>query len=66
MAICKYEQSYNNNRVKTIHTALNIVISRNFLVWKLCGKAQFPQSFEQFVRNYEENVHFHKISTAGN
>ena len=26
-------------------TAKNTVISPNFLVWKFCGKAQFPHSF---------------------
>ena len=26
-----------------VPTAKNIVISTNFLVWKFCGKAQFPQ-----------------------
>ena len=27
------------------YTAKNTVISPNFLVWKFCGKAQFPHSF---------------------
>ena len=27
------------------NTAKNTVISRNFLVWKFCGKKQCPQSF---------------------
>ena len=33
-----------------IHVALrkNAKISPNFLVWKFCGNAQFPQSFWQF------------------
>ena len=26
-------------------TAKNTTISPNFLVWKFCGKAQFPQNF---------------------
>ena len=35
-------------------TAKNTVISPNFLVWKFCGKEQFPHSFGQFARNYTE------------
>ena len=27
------------------YTAKNTVISPDFLVWKFCGKAQFPHSF---------------------
>ena len=49
-----------------IGTAENTVISLNFLVWKFCGKAQFPQSFKQIARNYVETVPFHKIFTPGN
>ena len=37
----------------------------NFLMWKFCGKAQFPHSFRQFARNYAETVPFYKISTHG-
>ena len=37
-----------------------------FLLWKFCGKAQFPHSFVRFVRNYGETVPFHKIFTPGN
>ena len=44
----------------------NTVISPNFMVWRFCGKAQFPHSFGRFVRNYAEIVPFHKISTPGN
>ena len=47
-------------------TAENTVILPNFLVWKFCGKAEFPHSFGQFARNYAETVPFHKISTPGN
>ena len=46
--------------------AKNIVISPNFLVWKFCGKEQFPHSFGRFARNYTETVPFHKISTPRN
>ena len=47
-------------------TAKNNVISSNFLVWKLGGKAQFPHSFGRMARYYAETVPFHKISTPGN
>ena len=43
----------------------NTVISPDFLVWKFCGKAQFPYSFGQFVLNFAEIVLFRKISTPG-
>ena len=43
-------------------TTKNTVISPNFLVWKFCGKAQFPNSFGQIAQNYAETVPFHKIS----
>ena len=48
------------------YTTENTVISADFLVWKFCGKAQFPHSFGRSVRNYAETVPFHKISTPGN
>ena len=48
------------------NTAKNTVISPNFLVWKFCGKAQFPHSYGRFVRNYAETLPFHKISTPEN
>ena len=44
----------------------NTVISPNFLVWKLCGKTQFPQSFGRIARNYAETVPFHKTFTRRN
>ena len=47
-------------------TAKNIVISPNFLVWKFCGKAQFPDSFGRTAGNYAETVPFHKISIPRN
>ena len=53
-AILNQIQSSNHQHCK------NTVISPNFLVWKFCGKAQFPHSFG---RNYAETVPFHKIST---
>ena len=47
-------------------TSKNTVILPNFLVWKFCGKKQFPHSFGQIARNFAETVPFHKISTPGN
>ena len=44
-------------------TANNTAISPNSLVWKFCGKAQFPHSS---TRNCAETVPFHKVSTPGN
>ena len=31
----------------------------NFLVWKFCGNAEFPQSFGQIARHYAETLPFH-------
>ena len=47
------------------YTPKNTVISSNFLVWKFCGKEQFPHSFWRFARNYAETAPFHKLSTPG-
>ena len=44
-------------------TVKNTVISPNFLVWRFCGKAQFPHSFERIAQNYAETVPFYKIPT---
>ena len=44
-----------------ISTVKNTVISPNFLVWKFCGKAQFPHSFGRIARDYAQIVPFHKI-----
>ena len=49
-----------------ITVAKNTIISSNFLVWKFCGKAQFPHSLGRIARNYAETVPFHKTSTPGN
>ena len=38
-------------------------ISPNFLLWRICGNGQFPQSFGRFAQNYAETGHFHKTST---
>ena len=46
--------------------AKNTVISPDILVWKFCGKAQFPQSLVRIARNYTEIVLFHKTFTPGN
>ena len=50
---------------QNLSTAKNTVISPNFLVWKFCGKTQFPYSFGRTIRNYAETVPFHKIFTSG-
>ena len=42
--------------------AKNTVIAPNFLVWKFCGKAQFPHSFWRFAWKYVETVPLNKIS----
>ena len=36
-----------------LDTAKNTVISPDFLVWKFCGKVQFPYCFGRFARNYK-------------
>ena len=51
---------------KKAFTTQNAVISPNFLVWKFCGKAQFPHSFGRVTRKYAETVPFHKISAPEN
>ena len=47
-------------------TEKNTVILLDFLVWKFCGKAQFPHSFGRITRNSAETVPFRKISTPRN
>ena len=49
-----------------VFTAKNNVILPNFLVWKFCGKAQFPQSFRRFAHNivettFQQNFHSRKF-----
>ena len=46
--------------------AKNTVDSPNFLIWKFCGKAQFPHSFGRIAQHYAETVPFHKIPIPGN
>ena len=53
-------------KVADCSTAKSTAISSDFLVWKFCGKAQFPHSFGRFARNCAETVPFRKISTPGN
>ena len=58
-----FQKSYKIRCVKNkIHcvTALNAVISPNFLMWKFWGKAQFPYSFDG------PKLYGDKISTPGN
>ena len=47
----------NRSYIVIYNTAENTVISPDFLVWKFCGKAQFPHT---------ETVPFRKISTPEN
>ena len=42
------------------------LFSPNFLVWKLCGRTQFPHSFGRFAWTYAGTVSSHKNSTQGN
>ena len=58
--------SVSCSNIGKICTAKNNVISPDFLVWKFCGKTQFPHSFRRFARNYAETVPFRKIFTARN
>ena len=58
----------NGNDIFVIITLKNTVISPNFLVWKLCGKAQFPHSFGRFARPklcgncaFPQNFHTRKL-----
>ena len=50
----------------SIITTKDTVALLNFLVWKVCGNAQFLHSFGRIARNYAETVPFRKISTPGN
>ena len=52
----KISSIYRRNEYRT--TALNTVLSPNFLVWKFCGNAQFLQ---RISRNCAETVRFRKI-----
>ena len=39
-------------------TAKNTVISTDFVVWKFCGKAQFPHSFGRFAPDLPPELSF--------
>ena len=56
-------ESYIGSQMNLIFTAKNTVISPNFLVWKFCGKAQFPNSFGKLCRNcaFPQNFHTRKL-----
>ena len=45
--------------IQSATTAKNTVISPNFLVWKFCGKAQFPHSFGRIT--FPQNFHTRKL-----
>ena len=59
-------EAFKYRALKNTYNLKNTVISRNFLVWKFCGKAQFLYSFVRIDRNYTETMIFHKVSTPGN
>ena len=63
-----YKVKHENRSTLLVKSSIakNTLVLPNFLVWKFCRKAQFPNSFGQFVRNYVETVPFHKIYTPGN
>ena len=57
---------FNDQRcflLRELYTAQNAAISPNFMVWKFCGKAQFPHSFGRFARNcaFPQNFHTMKL-----
>ena len=45
-----------------IFTAKNTLISPNFLVWKICGNAQFPQSFGRLASRFIYNLSLNQYS----
>ena len=48
--IKEYEDFFSDFIIEApAFTAKNTVVSPNFLVWKFCGKAQFPCSFGRIV-----------------
>ena len=57
---------HNEGTSKKNNTAKMPLTSPDCLVWKFCGKIQFPHSFGRFAQNYAETVPFRKISTPGN
>ena len=72
--ILRIVECFTGRDITATHTMLiNKVILRKipdlrliFVVWKFCGKAQFPQSFRRFTRNSTETLLFCKFSTPGN
>ena len=45
-----------------MNTAYNIVISPNFLVWKLCGNSTFPHHFH--IRKLGEITIFYAVNAT--
>ena len=62
----KKGSEYISEGKKVNNTAKNTTISPNLLVWKFCGKTQFPHSFGRIARNSTETVPFYKISKPRN
>ena len=46
--------SFGDNVNVTFITAKNPVILSNFLVWKFCGKVQFPHKIIETYENYSK------------
>ena len=46
----------NVKKITQIITGKNTIISPNFLLWKFCGKAQFPHSLGRIARKYAETA----------
>ena len=78
LAIKNSEKIIRNLKATQIHESLllpnnckmfttkNTVISPDFLVFKFCGKAQFPYRFGRIVRNYTDLLRIIKTKPVEN
>ena len=57
--VSRHIYAEKNRNFGDSYTAKNTVISPDFLVWKFCGKAQFPHSFGRFAGNCAIPQNFH-------
>ena len=57
-----YQNRANMQMRKETPSVKNTVISPNFLAWKLCGKAQFPQNFH--TRELDKITGFYAVTTV--
>ena len=56
-SLCKSSESIDDIELDSLlntdssseNNAKNTVLSPNFLVWKFCGKTEFPHSFGRFL-----------------